>query len=212
MKHSEINSTLSGAEYLIQSVDLSDIFCYDESSPSGLIFKCDRTTFNGKRIIKKAGDNVGTILSAGKKKYWQTTLNRHPLRVHRIIAKMFLVDYSENLLINHIDGNGLNNKLSNLEVVDNKGNSNRMLCHTTEALFSNNTSGVNGITFLNIPNGSKNKVNTYVEANCVVDGIKKRKKMRYSTQMEKEAAILEGVLWREKMLKEATEAGLAFYR
>lgn len=212
MENSEVNSTISKAEYLIQNVDLFNIFCYDESSPSGLTFKCDRTTFNGKRVLKKAGDNVGTILPVGNKKYWQTTLNKHPIRVHRIIAKMFLADYSENLLINHIDGNGLNNKLSNLEVVDYKGNSNRMLCHTTACLFSNNTSGVNGITFLSIPNGSKNKVNTYVEANCVINGIKQRKKMRYSTEVEKESAILEGILWRDNMLREVTEAGLAFYR
>lgn len=212
MTNNKINKKLSRAELLIQTSDLFSIFYYDENSLSGLRFKSVRTTFGGNRILKNSGDDVGTILTAGKKKYWQTAISRHSVRVHRIIAKMFLVDYSEDLFINHIDGNGLNNKLSNLEVVTPMGNSNRMLCHTSSALFSNNTSGHNGISFLTMLNGSRNKLNTYVEANCVVNGVKQRKKIKYLTEDEKNAAIIEGLKWREEKLMEATEAGLAFYR
>ena len=212
MQFSKTKKELSKAETLIQSSDLYSIFYYDETSPSCLRFNSHRSTFNGKRILKSIHDPVGTILRVGKKQYWQTTLNRHPIRVHRIIAKMFLKDYSEDLIINHIDGNGLNNTLSNLEIVTYQGNSNRMLCHNGLDLFLNNTSGYNGITFLKIPNGSKNIENTYVEANCVISGVKFRKKIRYSTDEEKAAAIDEGLKWREDKLKEATDMGLAFYR
>jgi hypothetical protein len=42
---------------------------------------------------------------------------RKPFRLHRLIAKMFLSDYSDDLQVNHIDGNKQNNNVSNLEMV-----------------------------------------------------------------------------------------------
>lgn len=43
-------------------------------------------------------------------------------RIHRLVAKYFLPDYDENLQVNHIDGNKINNKSSNLEMVTQSGN------------------------------------------------------------------------------------------
>jgi len=37
--------------------------------------------------------------------------------VHRIVAMTYLENYHESLVVNHIDGNTLNNALSNLEMV-----------------------------------------------------------------------------------------------
>ncbi len=37
--------------------------------------------------------------------------------IHRLLAQMYLADYSEDLQVNHIDGNPTNNKLENLEMV-----------------------------------------------------------------------------------------------
>lgn len=42
---------------------------------------------------------------------------RKPFRIHRLIAKAFLENYSEELQVNHIDGNKENNSVSNLEMV-----------------------------------------------------------------------------------------------
>ena len=44
------------------------------------------------------------------------------VRIHRIVAKYFLSDYDEFLEVNHKDGNKLNNKMSNLEMVTHGGN------------------------------------------------------------------------------------------
>lgn len=44
------------------------------------------------------------------------------VRIHRLVAKHFLPDYDENLQVNHIDGNKMNNKLSNIEMVTQSGN------------------------------------------------------------------------------------------
>jgi len=42
---------------------------------------------------------------------------RKPYRLHRLVAKAFLENYSEELQVNHIDGNKENNDVSNLEMV-----------------------------------------------------------------------------------------------
>ena len=47
---------------------------------------------------------------------------RKPMFLHRIIAMKFLTNYSENLQVNHINGNKKDNKIENLEMVTNAEN------------------------------------------------------------------------------------------
>lgn len=42
--------------------------------------------------------------------------------VHRLIAMTYLIDWDKSLTVNHIDGNKLNNAISNLEMVTNSEN------------------------------------------------------------------------------------------
>ena len=60
------------------------------------------------------------------KGYYQVVLCKNEERktyiVHRLVAQAFLDDYSEDLQVDHIDGNRLNNKLENLRMVTNQKN------------------------------------------------------------------------------------------
>lgn len=205
-------SSQSKAEKLLVTDYLESTYYYDPTSPSGLRFKRNVTTLNDNVVLKYANDPVGTLMNCRGRSYWQTTIKRHPVRVHRIVAKLMLPEYSEELLVNHIDGNGLNNLVYNLEMVTHKGNSNRMLCHSGEKLMASNTSGVNSISFIALLNGSGTKYNNYVEVSCMVDGIKLRKKFRYRTEEEKAMGVVLALEWRKKNLELAVAEGKAFYR
>jgi hypothetical protein len=49
--------------------------------------------------------------------------------IHRIVAKAFMDNYDDKLMINHIDFNKSNNKIDNLELVTNRENQ----CHSIKA-------------------------------------------------------------------------------
>jgi len=63
--------------------------------------------------------------SNGKDGYFVITIgiNKKQFRVHRLIAKHFLEDYSEDLFVDHIDRNRINNNIKNLRMVTNSMNS-----------------------------------------------------------------------------------------
>lgn len=82
--------------------ELTDAFTYDVTSPS-------------KLISTRTGKHVGSIKTTNGKKYWMVSHRNRKLRVHRVIMILQGVDLS-GFVVNHIDGDGLNNLLSNLEV------------------------------------------------------------------------------------------------
>lgn len=72
-----------------------------------------------QKILKQTTDAYGYLTvglyNNGKQKI---------KKVHRLVAMMFLHDYSEALQVNHMDDNKKNNNISNLEMCTNKYNCN----------------------------------------------------------------------------------------
>lgn len=85
----------------------------------GIVKSLSRMLFNGKvnyvlkeKILKNRTDSKGyeyISLRKNEKEY--------KFRIHRLVAMMFLSNYSEKLTVNHIDGNKKNNYYSNLECI-----------------------------------------------------------------------------------------------
>lgn len=69
---------------------------------------------------------LGITLTKSDKKY--------NCLIHRLVAKTFLPEYSDNLEVNHIDENKLNNCLKNLEVCTREYNKNYGTGNTRSAL------------------------------------------------------------------------------
>lgn len=87
-------------------------------------------TQNGEVINKKRNRLV--IFNKDKKGYLKARLycpeisknkdKRKPYRLHRLVAMYYLDNFSNDLQVNHIDGNKTNNYYKNLEMVTNSEN------------------------------------------------------------------------------------------
>lgn len=87
-------------------------------TPSNYTKKKNGRPFNLRgRLIKPTIDRWG---------YYRCTfsykLKRKSFYVHRLVAKAFLENYSENLLVNHINGIKTDNRIENLEMCTPKEN------------------------------------------------------------------------------------------
>jgi len=99
--------------------------------------------------------------------YYMITISKKnkskPYRVHRLLANCFIKNDSLLREVNHIDGNKLNNELSNLEWVSHFGN----MQHAFSTGLANNTGSKNGRAKLNenqvfeIKEKLRNKISQY---------------------------------------------------
>lgn len=93
-----------------------EAFELDQDSPSGLRWKKrPRSHFTTDGAMKKinsqyAGKFAGTKTTHG---YWQVTAGR-AIGAHRIVWSLFYNQELGDCVIDHIDGNALNNKIENL--------------------------------------------------------------------------------------------------
>ena len=75
------------------------------------------------------------------KGYYCVKLNRKMFYLHRLLAQAFIPNPEKKRIVDHIDGNPLNNSLSNLRwATDLESSRNRKT-------FSNNSSGFKGVSF-----------------------------------------------------------------
>lgn len=80
-----------------------------------------------KRIISKYSPKEKILKTPIKSGYYYATLSkngiRHKVYFHQLVAYTFICE--SNLVIDHVDGNKLNNKLDNLEFVTHRQNAQR---------------------------------------------------------------------------------------
>lgn len=107
------------------SVDWSELFYYDETSPSCLKRAKDVLVGRGRgRLMFEKGSDVTNLCKNG---YYQVSVggrgNKKDYKVHRIIWMMLVGEIPKDKMIDHIDGNITNNIISNLRLVSNAVNS-----------------------------------------------------------------------------------------
>jgi hypothetical protein len=104
----------------VSTINFKDFLYYDESSPTKLRWLVDRRAGKNHNMILMAKDDVAGSLS--KNGYYQVRLHRQNFLVHRVILILFNFITDNELVADHIDGNKLNNSISNLRVVSVKDN------------------------------------------------------------------------------------------
>lgn len=125
-------------------------FYYDETSKSCLRWKQDVAVGNQFSEIsyfrRLAGNEAGTINKSRSAMRWKIKFRQKGHFVSRIIWTLFHGEIADNLVIDHLDGNSLNNQINNLRLVSQRLNSRNSKKRT------NNTSGFSWISVRSIIN------------------------------------------------------------
>lgn len=95
--------------------------------------------FNNRFIGLKSGSEISAPRS--NTKYISVGISGHRLKLHRLIYIMFNGYIDDNIQIDHIDNNGLNNKLENLRAVTSSIN------QRNKPLQISNKTGINGVNW-----------------------------------------------------------------
>ena len=129
------------------------LFCYDESSPSCLRYKVDRTP------KRHAGEMSGALTGGKNKpnKYWEVVVMGKRIKGHWVVWALHHGEFPK--FIDHINGDSQDNRIENLrEANEIKNGQNRQIS-------KNNTTGVKNVSFMS-------KLNRY-KVTIFVDGVQK---------------------------------------
>ena len=112
------------------------LFYYDETSPSGLRYKVSNNCKGPNK--RNAGDHVGSIRH---NRMWVVKVNNKDYVIHRIVWYLNFGNIPKDLVIDHINGNSLDNRLDNLRLTSQQIN------NANRSMQSNNRSGKTGVYF-----------------------------------------------------------------
>jgi len=112
------------------------------TSPSGLVWSKSRVRADGRPISgASAGKECGSIDTKG---YWMLKFEGRKYRVHNIIFRIHndFIKIPKGYVIDHLDGNTLNNHIENLRMIS-------LADNTRNLAFKGNSSGIRGVVYFN---------------------------------------------------------------
>lgn len=177
-------------------MNFSEIFYYDLTSPTGLRWKI----WNGQKNHSERDihDFAG---SKGKgnndSEFYRVGYQNKEYKVHRIIWILHNGSIPDDIVVDHIDGNPLNNDISNLRIVTQEIN-----CKNSSKRSDNKT-GVCGVTI------SKIREFTYYRAYCKVDGKQKSRSFSIENYGE-ELAFKLACEWRKSQIEKLNQLGAGY--
>lgn len=181
----------------------NEMFAYSEDSPSGLIFnKVVYGGKNNKQHLKKVGQAAGSkeySNKSGEPLAWRVQLLGIRYNVHRLIWILHNKTISEDMVIDHLDGNPFNNIISNLQIKSPRENNQNV------KLSSRNKSGVCGV-FLEEAN---NIPIAWTATWSDIDGKPQRKRF-YFKNMTNEESFIHAVAFREQKIKELVSLNMTY--
>jgi len=164
-----------------------DQFYVDINSPSGLSFK--KHKYNGREVLP--APFAGSKVKSGVKSYWKViTNNGRRYLTHRIVYLLTHGSIDNHKVINHIDGNGLNNNVQNLEQVTQKVNTFKKIKKSSDGLPS-------GISLMKRNKNVIGYFASYVKAKTNERRMQRFSVIAFGTM---ELALKAAKLWREYYL------------
>ena len=130
-------------EGVLLMMNWNEFFYYDETSPTCLRWKVERRGGRNKCIvIVNIGDVAGNFQNQlnGNPAPSPVMLNCKAYGTHRVIWEMFNGTIPKGMVIDHLDGNPRNNKISNLALKTQAENT------RNTRMQKNNTSGTTGVS------------------------------------------------------------------
>lgn len=177
-------------------MNFSDYFELDANSPTGLVWKKDILAYNGKMTQYKAGMIAGGS-SGHKDNRLNVMLFGKTYKCARIVMELFTgTPLPDGAIVDHKDGNPLNNDISNLRVAT------QLVNMRNTRKYRNNTSGVTGVKFWVNHFGT-----TFARAAWRTDEGKNCTKSFSVTQYGLLPAFSMAVEFRRKMVEELNEQG-----
>lgn len=189
---------------------LSEYFYYDETSPSCLRWKISRYQFEPYfKVLCVAGDVAGKL---DKKGYWIINTRgligegvRISWGVHRVVFELFNNRaVQDGLVIDHIDRNPSNNKISNLREVEWKYNA-----RNRGKIRGKIGDGIS-LCRKKWPKPNQHRTSEYLLAR-ITDDFGKRVQKHFSTEkLGYDMALELAKEWRAKMIQELNDQGAGY--
>lgn len=126
--------------------DYAEYFSYDSTSPSGL--SRIKGVFNGTYENGKLGHCGYKLTRACGSQHWVISFKNRNASVHRIIWELNYGEIPEGMVIDHLDGNSLNNNLNNLRLVTKSKN------RRNTKKYKNTVGGTFGVHLINNKQGN----------------------------------------------------------
>ena len=128
---------------MINQYNIKDIFDYKDGE---LIWK----------IYRIGNKGIGSIAGTCSDRYKKAIYKQKTYLVHRLIWVWHNGDIGSNMVIDHIDNNGFNNKIENLRLVD------PVINARNKPMLKSNKSGIHGVCFQTVRTKNGNYVDRYV--------------------------------------------------
>ena len=189
------------------AVNWNELFVYDPVVPTGLRWKEDRLTGRWMKIkVAVKGEPAGNIhTDTGKNSYKSCTVSHAGSNWFsaRVIWIMHNGHLDNEYVIDHIDGNTLNNNLSNLRVVR------QTLNNRNASMRKDNSTGVCGVNFTTASD-YKGGVYTYVTATWYDSGGNHNSKHFSVKKLGLLPAFAEAVKFRQETIAKLNEQGCGY--